>query len=130
MIAKNLLILVNMYFFLNIIYITFIECPIHRFLHIYCPGCGCTRSLEALLKMDILSSLYYNPMVIITFIVAILFGATYLLEAKKIKHVDSDSFVVARKRLLYSTLIIWAGYFIARNVALLAFGFDWIGDFL
>ena len=31
--------------------------------HIYCPGCGCTRSLIALVRGDILNALYYNPAV-------------------------------------------------------------------
>jgi len=34
--------------------------------HIYCPGCGCTRALIAMLHGDIPMSLYYNPAVFLT----------------------------------------------------------------
>ena len=36
-------------------------CWIFEELHLYCPGCGCTRALTALLQGDILRSLRYNP---------------------------------------------------------------------
>lgn len=41
-------------------------CWFYSEYHIYCPGCGCTRALTALLRGDILRSLYYNPAVAYT----------------------------------------------------------------
>ena len=35
-------------------------CWIYEELHLYCPGCGCTRALIALVQGDILRSLHYN----------------------------------------------------------------------
>lgn len=35
-------------------------CWIYEELHLYCPGCGCTRAFEALLRGDLLHSLRYN----------------------------------------------------------------------
>jgi len=35
-------------------------CRFYEQLHIYCPGCGCTRAFAALLQGDILRSLRYN----------------------------------------------------------------------
>ena len=42
---------------------TISACWFYSRYHIYCPGCGCTRSLIALLRGDILCALYYNPSV-------------------------------------------------------------------
>jgi hypothetical protein len=38
-----------------------ISCPSKKFLHIDCPGCGLQRSIIALLKGDLVSSLHLYP---------------------------------------------------------------------
>lgn len=81
------IILVILYFsfFTNIIKIP--ECIIHKLLHIYCPACGITRSLISLLRLDIITSLYYNPIVIYTFIfvnVYIINELAFLIIKKKL----------------------------------------------
>lgn len=34
--------------------------------HVYCPGCGGTRSLIALLRGDLLKAFYYHPALVVT----------------------------------------------------------------
>lgn len=36
-------------------------CRIYEQLHLYCPGCGCTRAFAALLRGELWRSLRYNP---------------------------------------------------------------------
>jgi len=40
------------------------QCPIFRYLHVYCPGCGATRALAALLHLRIAEALHYNALVV------------------------------------------------------------------
>jgi hypothetical protein len=39
-------------------------CPILRSTHLYCPGCGATRALAALLHGRIIEALHYNPLMV------------------------------------------------------------------
>jgi hypothetical protein len=41
------------------------QCPIFRYLHVYCPGCGATRALAALLHLRIEEALHYNALVVL-----------------------------------------------------------------
>jgi hypothetical protein len=61
------------------------ECPIHHYLHIYCPGCGSTRMIIALLHLDIYQAFRYNPFMFILFILIGLYGVfafIYYLKKK------------------------------------------------
>jgi len=40
------------------------QCPVFRYLHIYCPGCGATRALAALLHGRLVDALHYNAFVV------------------------------------------------------------------
>ena len=38
------------------------SCLFHRYLHVYCPGCGATRALAALLHGRFTEAIHYNPL--------------------------------------------------------------------
>ena len=42
------------------------SCLLYTLFHVYCPGCGGTRAVFALLRGDVLQSLYYHPVVVYT----------------------------------------------------------------
>lgn len=52
-------------------YITLPSCYLYELTGIYCPGCGCTRAVYALIHGDVILSLKQNPLVIVS--LAVLF---------------------------------------------------------
>jgi hypothetical protein len=41
------------------------QCPVLRYLHVYCPACGATRAVAALLHLRIAEALHYNALVVV-----------------------------------------------------------------
>lgn len=87
-------------------------CPSYTFLHIYCPGCGNTRSVQHLLSGDIIGSLKYNAIPLFGIILAVLAYVELLfgLLGRKLK------IIPRRKSFWISVLIIFTTYFIVRNI--------------
>lgn len=44
-----------------------IPCLFHKFTGFYCPGCGITRSLISLFRLDFYQSFRYNPLIFILY---------------------------------------------------------------
>ncbi len=99
-------------------------CFVKNRLHIYCPGCGGSRAAEALFRLQPFRSLYYNPAVIMLLIVALCIISMKVFESKGGHKLYKERIVV------YSLfLVFWFAFFAARNILLLFYGIDMLGDF-
>jgi hypothetical protein len=58
------------------------QCPVFRYLHVYCPGCGATRSLAALLHGRITEALHYNALVVMLVPVLLSYFAAAFWKAR------------------------------------------------
>jgi hypothetical protein len=47
------------------------QCPIYKYLHLECPGCGTTRALAALVHGRLAEAFYFNALVILLLPVAV-----------------------------------------------------------
>lgn len=54
------------------LYLTNIGCPIKFITGISCPGCGMTRALFSLLRLDVKSAVYYHPLVFVMPVIVII----------------------------------------------------------
>jgi hypothetical protein len=43
----------------------FPRCPIYETFHLYCPGCGGTRAVHALLHGRLADALHFNPLLVV-----------------------------------------------------------------
>lgn len=101
------------------------ECGLVDFAGLYCPACGGTRALTALLQLQPLKSLYYNPIVLVAALLFLGYEAFMVLHL--IKGTKRDVFI--KPKAIYVILALWLIYALVRNV-LLVFGIDVIGDIL
>ena len=72
-----------------------IPCPIYFFTGISCPGCGMTRALFSLLKLDFGMALYYHPLIYfcIAFIPTLAF--VHIKKKQNAKKILTIIFIIA-----------------------------------
>ena len=104
----------------------FFSCRVARDLHFYCPGCGGSRALSALLRGRILASLrYYAPMPLAALLL-LLSDLRMLLFLRGRGGFPSRRFGYAAMILCIATVFL---QFVIRN-AFLFCGIDLLGDIL
>lgn len=61
-IRKTILVMVLLILFAYT-YFQGIECVYLKYFHVICPGCGMTRAIRALVRLDFVGAFRYHPMV-------------------------------------------------------------------
>ena len=102
-------------------------CSFKDTFHLYCPGCGGSRSVAHLLKFDFYSSFRsYPPMMIFLFF-------SIDLELRGVMAIlrdDKRALTGFNLNWLISIPVAIIIHFVLRNVFLLCFGLDYLGDIL
>lgn len=99
-----------LYYLLNLYTRFAIFCPFHKFTGLYCPGCGVTRLLFSLIKLDFYQAFRYNPLVFILLII----GIIYLLIKFILK--KFNIIIKVPNYVWYILIIIVIIYGILRNI--------------
>lgn len=94
------------------------SCMCFRVLGIYCPGCGGTRAVLALLHRDFLLSLWYHPLVLYTVVIFGGFMLTQTLERFRFPGIRGWKFHVWH---LMGAVILMTVNFVGKNILLLCF---------
>lgn len=99
-------------------------CTMSRVTHLYCPGCGGTRAVAALLRGDIMTSLRANPVVLwLAGVGGYLYvrgWAAVICRAPERMRVPSWTWI--------GLIVLALGVFVVRNLALVFGGYDYLGD--
>lgn len=101
------------------------ECVFKKVFHMYCPGCGGTRAWKALIRLNILQSLYDNPVVILLILTEIAVAITRCIDKRRKK----CSLYKVRIAVYVGFLVLWFLFFLIRNYLLMKCGIDMLGDF-
>ncbi len=101
-----------------------VGCPVKRVLHLYCPGCGGTRAVGALLRGDLLTSVRSNPLVMWGLVLCvwqyIRMVRSYLRRDVECFHIPTWSWI--------SLIVLIIGFFVVRNLLLVFVSYDYLGD--
>lgn len=94
-------------------------CVFYRLFYVYCPGCGGTRALLALLRGDLITSVCYHPVVLYGAVVFGWFLLSHLLERLHVPGVHGARY---HDWYFYVALALLALNCIVRNVLKFGFG--------
>ena len=95
------------YYFLNSKYGFSIACPFHALTGLYCPGCGVTRMIFSIMKLDFYGAFRYNPLLFMLSILYIIFVIERVIRKKDYKIPNKVAIVL---------LVVLILYAIARNI--------------
>ena len=93
-------------------YVTLWPCPSLTLLHIYCPGCGSTSAVAALLHGDLLLAVRQNSVIPVMLLMAVLY---YLEFALKVWGVRFRFPVIHNKVFITALFVCWLIYAVVRN---------------
>ena len=88
------------------------ECQFYKWTGLYCPGCGDTRAVIALMNGDILLSLRQNALIVVLILVLAALYIELLLKVVFEKRFKSPVFNL---KFLWIFLILFAVYSVVRN---------------
>jgi Protein of unknown function (DUF2752) len=89
------------------------HCPVFFWLHLYCPGCGGTRALAALLHGRLVEALHWNAMVVVSLPFA---AAFFAMAYRRAVRAGSFSWPLIPDRLLTCYLIATGIFTVVRNL--------------
>lgn len=102
----------------------YIYCFQNKYLHIYCPTCGITRMLDSLLHFDIIGAARAN----ICLLILVFFAAYFDIRALIALLRREEKILKVRAIYVYIFIGALIAFGILRNVLLIRFGIDPLGD--
>ena len=104
-------------------------CKFSQTLHLYCPGCGGTRAVKHLLHFDLVRSFLSHPIPIYAGILLLRIWVALLHNALFCRQPSGKShWKLFYQWEMWTILVVVIGFFILRNVALVVFKCDYLGD--
>lgn len=102
------------------------SCGLKQYFHLYCPGCGGTRALDAFLHGHLIHSFMLQPVIMYLFayFLSYYIPALFLLTGLRKKKINYNFYLYE----LFGLLALIILFFIGRNLLLVYAGYDYIGE--
>lgn len=98
--------------------ISLLKCVFHEVTGLHCPGCGITRMINSMLKLDFYQAFRYNPFMFVLFPFIIIYGIIKLCELMFDKNILNKKI---ESIILIIVLILLIIFGILRNIDLFNF---------
>ena len=101
-----------------------LPCLIHKWTGYYCPGCGGTRAVKALLRGDVIGSFFYHPVVLYG---AVLYG--WYMLSHTVEYLSKGRLRISipyTEKYLYGAVFIILIQWILKNGVKIIWGIDLI----
>lgn len=101
-------------------------CGLKMYFHLYCPGCGGTRAVDAFLHGHFLHSLLLQPLITYLFLYFLSYyiPSLLLLFGIRKKEINYRIYIY----ILWGMLALIILFFIGRNLLMIFCGYDYIGE--
>ena len=109
----TIFIILTLYFIFHLITDFYIPCPIHKIFHVYCPGCGVSRMLVSILKLDFVKAFNYNKLLFILFPFALFLYIEFIYSVIKKKE---PLYKKIDNKVWYILIVILIIYAVLRNI--------------
>lgn len=104
-----------------------LSCRVVEQLGIYCPGCGGSRAVAALLRMDIVGCFFYSPFVLTA--AALLLYADIVTVVALLRRSERPLRLLSPNLLILLPVVLIVTCLL-RNILLLGAGLDLLGDII
>ena len=101
-----------LYILIVLKYNTGIPCAFHKITGLYCPGCGGTRAVISLIKLDLYQAIRYNALIVCITPIAVMYSIIKFGMKKNIKIPNWIWIIILMVVLLFTIL---------RNIPLFSF---------
>ena len=104
------------------------SCLFSQTLHLYCPGCGGTRAVQALITGDILRSVMSNPIPVYALVMLLRMWIPLLHNV--ITKAETRIWTVLHAWEAWGVLVVVFGLFLGRNLLLVFGHYDYLGNMI
>lgn len=92
------------------------ECVYKKLFNIYCPGCGTTRMIKAIIRLDLYKAFRYNPLFFILFILLLVYFCINVY-----RYIINKKLILPSKKVITILVITLISYMLLRNIPLFSF---------
>ena len=89
------------------------KCPWNESLQIYCAGCGGTRMLYSILRLEFYQAFRYNPFIFMLIVFFMMRGIVSIIRYRKVKPLSN--------KIILLLLILTILFVILRNIPIFSF---------